>query len=151
MLLRQPSHPVPLHPSRGGCEEAVRRHGLIRSEATDGFVGTPGVDLALVREPVSTTLNDQGNTPVILFNGAPTPLDFRWLDDLPEHNVMQLLADDLGYSDLGCYGQKTIRTPVLDRLASERFGIPTLLLMERAALGLGGALAAAVRATPPLR
>ena len=30
-----------------------------------------------------------------------------------------LLADDLGYGDLGCYGQKKIQTPNLDRLASQ--------------------------------
>lgn len=29
------------------------------------------------------------------------------------------MADDLGYGDLGCYGQKTITTPNLDRMASE--------------------------------
>lgn len=34
-------------------------------------------------------------------------------------NIIFILADDLGYGDLGCYGQETIQTPVLDRLASE--------------------------------
>jgi len=34
-------------------------------------------------------------------------------------NVIFILADDLGYGDLGCYGQKQIRTPHLDRLAGE--------------------------------
>ncbi|MEX0678590.1 MAG: arylsulfatase [Pirellulales bacterium] len=34
-------------------------------------------------------------------------------------NVVFLLADDLGYADLGCFGQKRIRTPHLDRLAAE--------------------------------
>ncbi len=34
-------------------------------------------------------------------------------------NVIFILADDLGYGDLGCYGQKRIRTPHIDRLAAE--------------------------------
>jgi arylsulfatase A len=34
-------------------------------------------------------------------------------------NVIFILADDLGYGDLGSYGQEKIRTPHLDRLAAE--------------------------------
>ena len=34
-------------------------------------------------------------------------------------NIVLLFADDLGYGDLGVYGNPTIRTPNLDRLASE--------------------------------
>jgi arylsulfatase A-like enzyme len=34
-------------------------------------------------------------------------------------NVVIIFADDLGYGDLGCYGNPTIRTPNLDRMASE--------------------------------
>ncbi|MHB8902107.1 MAG: sulfatase-like hydrolase/transferase [Thermoguttaceae bacterium] len=34
-------------------------------------------------------------------------------------NVVFILADDLGYGDLGCYGRTDIRTPVLDGLARE--------------------------------
>ncbi len=34
-------------------------------------------------------------------------------------NIVFILADDLGYGDLGCYGRKDIQTPVLDQLAAE--------------------------------
>ena len=34
-------------------------------------------------------------------------------------NIVYILADDLGYGELGCYGQTKIRTPNLDRLAAE--------------------------------
>src|SRR5437588_13088673 len=34
-------------------------------------------------------------------------------------NVVLIVADDLGYGELGCYGQKKIRTPRLDRMAKD--------------------------------
>jgi uncharacterized sulfatase len=34
-------------------------------------------------------------------------------------NIVFILADDLGYGDLGCYGQKRIQTPNIDRLAKD--------------------------------
>ena len=34
-------------------------------------------------------------------------------------NILFIMADDLGYGDLGCYGQKVIQTPHIDQLASD--------------------------------
>ena len=34
-------------------------------------------------------------------------------------NIIFILCDDMGYGDLGCYGQRYIDTPNLDRMASE--------------------------------
>jgi arylsulfatase A-like enzyme len=34
-------------------------------------------------------------------------------------NIIFIMADDLGYGDLGCYGQKEIQTPHIDQLAAE--------------------------------
>ena len=50
------------------------------------------------------------------------PLAWR-LDAAPRDprrpNVVVILADDIGYGDLGCYGATQVRTPNLDRLASQ--------------------------------
>lgn len=34
-------------------------------------------------------------------------------------NIIYIMCDDMGYGDLGCYGQKLIRTPNIDRMARE--------------------------------
>ncbi|QDU59849.1 Arylsulfatase [Planctomycetes bacterium Pan216] len=34
-------------------------------------------------------------------------------------NIIFINADDLGYGDLGCYGQKRINTPAIDRMATQ--------------------------------
>lgn len=45
----------------------------------------------------------------------------RKADALQKPNIIFILGDDLGYNDLGCYGQKIIETPNIDALA--RIGI----------------------------
>jgi arylsulfatase A-like enzyme len=34
-------------------------------------------------------------------------------------NIIYIMADDLGYADLSCYGRKDYQTPNLDKLASQ--------------------------------
>ena len=48
---------------------------------------------------------------------SPNPSEGAPVKPLP--NFVIIFADDLGYGDLTCYGHPTIRTPNLDRMASE--------------------------------
>src|SRR3954464_9103346 len=58
-------------------------------------------------------------------------------------NIIFILADDLGYGDLGCYGQTKIKTPNLDQMAKQGmrftsfYAGSTVCAPSRAALMLG--------------
>ncbi|MCW5963097.1 MAG: arylsulfatase [Bryobacterales bacterium] len=52
------------------------------------------------------------------FAAAPLTLHTLAQETRPP-NIIFIMADDLGYGDLGCYGQKLIKTPRLDQMAAE--------------------------------
>jgi arylsulfatase A-like enzyme len=47
------------------------------------------------------------------------PCDDAFAANVTRTNIVFVLVDDMGYADLGCMGAKDIRTPHIDRLASE--------------------------------
>jgi len=51
--------------------------------------------------------------------GVVCPVQAANVSSAPRPNIVFIMADDLGYADLGSYGQKLIRTPNLDRLATQ--------------------------------
>ena len=67
-----------------------------------------------------------GNPGLLLgiFLAATQPLFAQNATNSPPPNprrpsIIFIIADGLGYGDLGCYGQRNIRTPNLDRMAAE--------------------------------
>ncbi len=64
-----------------------------------------------------------------------------WVESAPLPNILLIVADDLGYSDLGCYGGE-IDTPNIDRLAAEgirftEFHVNPMCVVTRTSLMTG--------------
>lgn len=88
----------------------MARFDGVRVGRNAGFHSSPPMHPASLRQKILTG---------VAAAGCLTPLA-RARASVPVHpNVVFILADDLGYGDLGCYGQKLIATPNLDRLAAQ--------------------------------
>lgn len=74
--------------------------------------------LQLLIRPGTPTSKPNGLFAIVLACIALTPL-LCAADPTKKPNIIIILADDLGYGDLACYGHPTIRTPNLDRMAQE--------------------------------
>ena len=67
------------------------------------------------------------NRPIMTFLCAATLAvlaGFGRAAEADRPNILFILADDLGWSDVGCYGQQRWHTPHIDRLASEGMRLP---------------------------
>jgi arylsulfatase A-like enzyme len=71
----------------------------------------PGLIWTVLASLAYTSAQAQTNTNYLsVTNRPPAPR---------RPNILLILADNIGYGDLGCYGQTKIKTPHLDQLASE--------------------------------
>ena len=62
------------------------------------------------------------NTKIIAFTGTLAALSIppSHAQRIEQHpNVIIILADDIGYTDLGCFGAQKIKTPAIDQLARQ--------------------------------
>lgn len=65
-------------------------------------------------------INDMDKKSVICIGGALLGCLYSCSEKKEvKKNVIYILADDLGYGDVGCYGQDRIHTPNIDRMAKE--------------------------------
>ncbi len=67
---------------------------------------------------------------LILLNPGCNDADVKQKSESLLPNVIILFADDMGYGDLGCYGNPIIKTPNLDKLAQEGIRFTSFYVAE---------------------
>lgn len=70
-------------------------------------------------KPMRMNKSMYGSLVVISFFSACNDPQVKKNDNNDRPNIIYILADDLGYGDLSCYGQQKFNTPNIDKLARE--------------------------------
>ena len=65
-----------------------------------------------------------------VFSCKPTPEKPDTSEVQQRPNIIYILADDLGYAEVGAYGQEKIETPNIDALAKEGMRFTQVVLQE---------------------
>lgn len=73
--------------------------------------------MSMIRPALSCTLVALAASGCALTDPKPATIPDPGTTSRP--NIVFILADDLGFGDLGCYGQKKMATPEIDTLASQ--------------------------------
>lgn len=103
----------------GSGTREMSRHRFVRLVCFGGGLGLPGLDVSRLKVVLMLRTFASIAAAVSLLLGSPSLSWAEPPDSGGPPNVLLLLADDMTYTDLGCYGNADVKTPHLDRLASE--------------------------------